>query len=89
MTVAATKIPQMQNPFRTSSRLHNIFSLLADEKVHTLRALTQAGWGGSYDAHPGSRRRTSSAIRTIRATLRKKDIGTITYRDPFYRLVTD
>ena len=53
------------NPFRYGSKLHEIFFHISDGNWYTLKEITE---GIHYLADSLDRRRTSSALRTIRAT---------------------
>lgn len=74
MTTTTTPVT---NPFRHGSKLHDIFNFMADGSEHSLNAITDAGYFPGAAGNPLYRRRTSSAIRTIRAKMEEKNVGTV------------
>ncbi len=55
-----------KNPYRTGSKLHTIFNFIADGETHTLDAIADAAYYPGAGRLPLNRRRTASALRTIR-----------------------
>lgn len=56
-----------KNPYRTGSKLHAVFNFIADGTTHTLEEITDAAYfPGASRRSPLRRRRTASALRTIR-----------------------
>jgi len=56
------------NPFRTSSKLHEIFDFMSDGNLHGLDRITELIYGYEGSRKFVYRRRTASALRTIRRT---------------------
>ena len=55
-----------KNPYREGSKLHSVFNFIADGENHTLNEITDAAYFPGARNQPMNRRRTSSALRTIR-----------------------
>jgi len=55
------------NPYRTGSKLHSIFNFISDGSPHTLVDITNAAYFPGAGNVTMYRRRTSSALRTIRS----------------------
>lgn len=75
------------NPFRSGSKLHDIFNFLSDGAVRSLNAITEAGYFPGASGNPVYRRRTSSALRTIRANLERRNVGTVAHFNEGYKIV--
>ncbi len=61
---------EMKNPFRANCKLHKIFECLADGEEHYLEEITKAAYPLDHKSPylaPILRRRTASALRTIRS----------------------
>ena len=56
----------MKNPYRTGSKLYVILNFIADGRPHTLEEITEVAYFFSANLQTLYRRRTSSALRTIR-----------------------
>ncbi|KKN68081.1 hypothetical protein LCGC14_0455350 [marine sediment metagenome] len=68
MTSSSIRIRPMhgENPYRVNSRLHAIFNFIADEELHTLAEIVNAVYYVGADKFLLNRRRTASALRTMR-----------------------
>lgn len=58
----------MINPFRTSSKLYLIFDFMSNGDLHSLDRVTELIYGFAQRNNVLYRRRTASALRTIRRT---------------------
>ncbi len=72
----------VSNPYRFGSRLHIIFSFMSDGKYHVLENITQAAYFLGAGRRSLYRRRTASALRTIR---RRPELF-LTLNDGMYRM---
>lgn len=84
----------IRNPFRRSSKLYYIFEFMKDGAWHDLKDITEMAYGSASrdilfaGAVPLFRRRTASALRTIRKDL-GVGVGVMSYNNLIhsYRMV--
>ena len=74
-----TQKPPVANPFRKYSKLHAIFHFMVDTKPHTLAVITDVVCGPGAGVRGENRRRTSSAIRSVRKIMEGRGMGVIDY----------
>ena len=71
------------NPYRINTKLHNLFELMKDGTPRTLTAITDSldylAIPRESPPHQVSRRRTASALRTIRRYLKQTACGNLVY----------
>ena len=56
----------VENPYRAGSKLHKIYEFMADGKRHSLEEITYECYGLRANSVTFLKRRTASALRTIR-----------------------
>ena len=88
LTTTTTGLLPNKNPYRTGTQLHDLFELMKDGRARTLHYIIDEMFDPQeVPIYRG--RRVASALRTIRAYLRKKGLGTIRYEGPIrsYRML--
>ncbi len=66
MQAVENTVIKIPNPYRDGSNLHNVFHFLADGLWHPITRITNAVYFVGAGSQQILRRRTASAIRTIR-----------------------
>ncbi len=72
----------VSNPYRFGSRLHIIFDFMSDGQYHVLKSITEAAYFLGAGRLSLYRRRTASALRTIR---RRPEV-LLSFSDGMYRM---
>ena len=73
----------VKNPYRVGSKLHKIYEIMSDGKWHDLEGITEEVYGYLNHRVVLYRRRTASALRTIR---RKQGGLCLTWWNGAYKL---
>jgi hypothetical protein len=87
-TTTTTVLLPNKNPYRINTQLHDLFELMKDGRARTLHYIIYEMFRPrETPIYRG--RRIASALRTIRAYLRKNGLGTIRYEGPIrgYRML--